>query len=585
MQRNSAWNQAEQALRQLLDQHPADPSVHRSMAMLASSTGRHPLALQHMTTAFDLAPDSVELGFQLGCLQAHSGNSADAIVHFQRTVLHWPEHADGWYFLGITLLRLQRDAEALSALRNAYRLAPTQRRMLKALADLEFKIGYPSDALPLWQRLEQMQPENIDTRLKTGETLSRLGLHDQAIATYRNGLKAMPEAGDLWMALGQAEEDYGNRNAAQQAYERALSLQPDWAFPLSSLIGLQRGNANDALLQQASRMQESASLTDAERALIGYELGKAQDGRGDYERAMASWHDANSARRRMIGPPDLQRLHRDVAKTIELFQPELFQRLGSKGNADPRPVFIVGMPRSGTTLTEQIIASHPQAHGCGELPDIALIVRTLPMLLQSPLKWPDIASALTEEALAAAVSYYLAAATRNAPSLTTRLVDKAPLNFFQLGLIALMFPQARVVWCRRDPRDVAISIYGENFSLDERMATSLESIAHYINVQHRLMRYWQAVLPLPILELNYERLVSNLEPQTRGLLEFIDLAWDPRCLQFHSSTRGVQTPSRWQVKQPAHTRSIGRWRNYETHMTPLLQVLDIQNFEGILAQD
>ena len=584
LQLNGAWGQAEQALLLLLDQHPADPGVHRSMAMLASSTGRNALALKHMETAFALAPDAVELGFQLGCLQAHGGENAQAAVHFQNTVMHSPEHAEGWYFLGITLLRLKRDAEALGALRNAYRLAPTQIRVLQALADLEFNIGYPSDALPLWQQLEKKQPNNIDAHLKTGESLSRLGFNEQAVATYRAALAILPDAGDLWMALAQAEEDCGDRDAAQRAYQQALLLRPDWAFPLSGLLGLQRGKATDDLLQQARRLQQSASLTDAERALIGYELGKAQDGRGEYQQAMESWNDANSARRRLIGQPDLQRLHHLVDRTMQLFGPGLFQRSGS-ASTDPRPVFIVGMPRSGTTLTEQIIASHPMAHGCGELPDITLIVRNLPVQLQSSLGWPDIALSLTGQAMSASASRYLQAATRHAPPDALRLVDKAPLNFFHLGLVALMFPHARVVWCRRDPRDVAISIYGENFALDERMATDLQSIGHYINAQDRLMRHLQSVLPLQILELNYERLVSDLEPQAKGLIEFMALEWDPRCLDFHRSDRGVQTPSRWQVKQPAHTRSIGRWRNYESHLAPLLEVLKDSNFQGIFTQD
>ena len=208
---------------------------------------------------------------------------------------------------------------------------------------------------------------------------------------------------------------------------------------------------------------------------------------------MASWHDANNARRRMIGDPDLRRMEASVDRTIEIFKPDVFSGMGS-GNDDSRFVFIVGMPRSGTTLTEQIIASHPQAFGCGELPDIALAVRNLPVLLKTTRAWPDVAEAITNDVLAQLGSRYIDAATRHAPADALRLVDKAPLNFFYLGLIALMFPKARVVWCRRDPRDVAVSIYGENFSLEERLATDLGAIGHYINLQNRLMRHWQSVL-------------------------------------------------------------------------------------------
>jgi tetratricopeptide (TPR) repeat protein len=574
LQQKGAWDEAERILQQLLRQYPANVDVHRAMALQASHTDRAALALEHMGTAFKLAPHSMELGFQLGCLQAHAGDYAQALGHFQRTTTQSPGFADGWYFLGIALLRLKRDAEALTALRNAYRLAPTHAKALKALADLEFRIGYPADALPLLRALAQAHPDDLDTCLKTGETLSRLGYHADAIASYKSALQRQPDAADLWMALAQAEEDNGDRHNAEAAYLQALALKPGWAFPLSGLLGLQRGKASVALIEQATQLQASASVPDPDRALIGYELGKVHDGRGEYAAAMASWHDANAARQRMIGTANLEHLQSTVDRTMQFFQPALFDRLKAAGSPDPRMVFIVGMPRSGTTLTEQIIASHPQAFGCGELPDMALIVRNLPVQLATRLPWPDLVMQLDAHVLANAVERYTEAATRHAPAEAMRLVDKAPLNFFHLGLVALMFPHARVVWCRRDPRDIAVSIYGENFSLEEKMATRLDGIGHYINMQNKLMRHWQSVLPLPILELQYEALVAGIDDQAKRLVSFIGLPWDDACLDFHQSDRGVQTPSRWQVKQPVHTRSVGRWRNYEASLAPLLDVLD-----------
>ena len=569
-----AWNEAEALLVGLLQEHPSNPAVHHAMAPQASHTGRTDLALEHMTAAFQLAPHSLELGFQLGSLQAHAGKFKEALVHFQAATTYWPEHADAWYFQGIALSRLHRDTEARDALRTAYQLAPARTNVLKALADIEFRVGYPADALPLWQELSRLDPGNIDAWLKTGETLSRLGFHDEAVANYHAALEKIPGAGDLWLAMAQAQEDKGDKVAAQHAYEQALAIKPDWAFPLSGLLGLLRGKAPTELVGQAIHLQSSRQLPDADRALIGYELGKVHDSRGEYEQAISSWHDANAARQRMIGKPGVERLEHDVDATIRLFQPQVLARLQAAGSQDPRPVFIVGMPRSGTTLTEQIIASHPQAHGCGELPDIALIVRNLPAQLSPPLAWPELIPLLDARSLQQPISRYLEAATRHAPADALRLVDKAPLNFFHLGLIALMFPRARVIWCRRDPRDIAVSIYGENFSLEEKLATDLAGIGHYINAQNRLMRHWQTVLPLPILELSYEALVSDIEDQSRALISFVGLPWDAACLDFHQSDRGVQTPSRWQVKQPVHTRSIGRWRNYSNALAPLLETLD-----------
>lgn len=574
LQQRGAWNEAGLLLATLFDAYPEQATVHRAMALQASHIGRNDLALQHMEAACKLAPDSAEFSFQLGCLQAHAGRTADALERFRTTVQHLPDFADGWYLLGITLVSALRDVEALPILRTAYQFAPDQIKIMQALAELEFKIGFPDDALPLWRELKVKQPKNVHVSLRLGETLSRLGFHDQAAATYRQALTNTPHEADLWVALAQAEEDNGNRVAATQSYEKALGLKPDWAFPISGLLGLQRANAPAELVDRATRLQQSNNLPDPDRALLGYELGKVHDSRENYETAMASWNDANAARQRVIGKPDPMRLEKSVDRTIALFQPELFRRFSHAGVADNRFVFIVGMPRSGTTLTEQILASHPRAYGCGELPDISLIAHALGRNLGTHLAWPEATTSMTEQVLEESISRYSRAATRHAPSTVHRLVDKAPLNFLYLGLVALMFPNARVIWCRRDPRDIAISIYGENFSVVERLATSLEGIGHYINLQNRLMRYWQK-LNLPVMELGYESLVSNTETEARKLLSFIDLPWDPACLEFHKSDRGVQTPSRWQVKQPVHTRSIGRWRNYASALTPLLRVLDM----------
>ncbi|NDK38236.1 tetratricopeptide repeat protein [Pseudoxanthomonas gei] len=574
LQQDGKWAEARRQLDGMIAEFPVNPSIRRAMALHASGSGQAALALEHMEVALRLAPDSADLQFQLGCLRAHAGKYPEALELFQKTTALMPLHADSWYFLGITLLRLKRDMEALSALRNAHRVDPSHPKALRALADLEFRIGYPVDALPLFRELMRLDPDDIDACLKNSETLSRLGFHDQAIALYQAALRRQPAVADLWMALAQAEEDNDDREAAEQAYSRALELKPGWAFPVSGLLGLKRGGASEALVRRAVEMQADPMLPDPDRALIGYELGKVFDGRSQHAMAMASWDDANAARKRLIGEPDLPHLYSSVDRTVELFRREFFANHGLSGSQDQRMVFIVGMPRSGTTLTEQIIASHPQAHGCGELPDLALIVRNIPVQLGIRAGWPEFVTSMTESTLQESIARYTQAATRHAPAAALRLVDKAPLNFYYLGLVAMMFPQARIIWCRRDPRDVAVSIYGENFALEEKIATSWSGIGHYINLQERLMRHWQAVLPLPILESSYESLVSSPEEQARRIIDFTGLEWDAACLDFHLSGRGVQTPSRWQVKQPMHTRSVGRWRNYEAELAPLLDVLD-----------
>lgn len=561
-----AFMQAEQRLHKLLAASPANPAIHRMRALLASRMGRNTEALQHMARASELAPESAEFHFQLGSLLAHAGRYAEGLEHFVATARLQPGFADAWHFQGISLVRMQRDSEALPALRRANELAPDSVKILEALADVEFRCGYPADALPLWKQLQALLPGEIHVVLRIGETLSRLGFLDQAVRTYQEALAQSPDSSELWMALAQAQEDHGDREAARQGFERALALRPGWAFPLGSLLGLQREKAPQSLVDTATSLLASTTLSDHDRSLLGYELGKAFDAKGEYAAAMSSWADANAARRRMTGPYDPRSLERKIEQAMGNDQPSLSARSLALANEDSRFIFIVGMPRSGTTLTEQIIAAHPLAFGCGELPDMELVARDL--------QWPGNAPGIDGRTLQQAIVRYTDAATRHSPAHAIRLVDKAPLNFFHLDLIAFLFPRSRVIWCRRDPRDVAISIYGENFALNEKYASDFSGIAHYIEMQRRLMRHWQEVLPLPILESDYEQLASSIEHGARRIIDFAGLPWDPACLEFHLSGRGVQTPSRWQVKQPIHTRSIGRWRNYASALGPALDSLE-----------
>lgn len=572
LQQRGQFAQAEQRLRQLIERHPEQPGPQRAMALLAAQTGRRELARQHMAQAARLAPASGLLRCELGRLLAGEGRMDEALQAFREAAALEPGLTEAWFFLGITLLRLDRAGEAASALRQAHALSPDPPEILAPLADLEFRAGNDSAALPLWQRLVQLRPTDEDARLKLGETLTRLGHHVEARAAFRAGLAALPASAGLWMALAQAEEDAGDREQAEIAYDRALDLKPDWAFPLSGLLGLQRAKASPERIAQAEALQQGRTLDDAERALVGYQLGKVHDGQREYARAMASWQDANAARRRETGALDRARFAEAVERILAGF-PAGALAAAATGTEDLRPVFVVGMPRSGTTLVEQIIASHPQAAGCGELPELGHLAEAVPV---RPI---EDAERLRHEA-----ARFLATAERHASRAgALRLVDKAPLNFFHLGLAAQLFPKARVIWCRREARDIGLSIFSENFALASLFATDLGDIGLTINAQHRLMRHWQATLPLPILEVDYEALVSDIEPGTRRIIHFLELPWDAACLDFHASERAVQTPSRWQVRRPAHTGSIGRWRNYAPWLAPLTDVLTlVPDADGVI---
>src|SRR5690606_26207822 len=259
----------------------------------------------------------------------------------------------------------------------AHALAPGDADILRALADAEFRAGWPADALAPWQSMLERDPDEVQARLRVGETLHRLGDQAAAVACFREGVERQPRDAGLWLALGQAAEDAGDREGAREAYRQALALRPGWPFALACQLALERGDApDDAVALGAGLLDDHAGpsmVDDGDRALLGYALGKVHEARGEHALAMARWQDANAARRRAAGDPDPAAIARRVDAVIAAHPPGVFDHaVPSPAAGDDRFVFVVGMPRSGTTLTEQILASHPDVHGCGELPDLAM---------------------------------------------------------------------------------------------------------------------------------------------------------------------------------------------------------------------
>lgn len=479
---------------------------------------------------------------------AGGGDLAAALVDFEQAVRVAPDLVDGWYFLGVTLAKLGRPHDAAPALRRALTLVPDRIEIVGALAYAEFDVGDFAAALPLLRKAVDAQPRNVDCQLKYGECLSQLGKPGAAASAFRDALSRSPEAPGLWLALGQACDEAGHRPDADHAYRQALDLAPSWPRPVAGLLALQRPEADPALVERAQAMFENDALLTPDRVVLGHELGKAHDARGAYADAWDCWSRANAMHRATAGPLDrdalASRLKRKLAASVER---------AHAVSEDPRPVFVVGMPRSGTTLVEQIIAAHPLGSGCGEMRDVPVLAATV------------------SDAMAAE-RYLVAAAARGARD-SQRLVDKQPLNLFNLDAVARWFANAHVIWCRRDPRDVGLSIFSELMSPDARFATDLSDIAHYHDAHVRLMAHWQTALHLPILEVEYERVVEDFADQARRIVEFTGLEWDPSCLEFHRAAGAVQTPSRWQVRRPVYRGAVDRWRHYERELAPLIEAL------------
>lgn len=564
--RQSRLLEAEQALAPLLQQAPRDPAVHRAHAVLAQSAGRIEQALQAMRTAVGLAPDAVPLLMEFGQFLASTGHVDEAADVFLRITTLQPTLTEAWYFLGMALYTARRDADALPAFQRAHALAPAQPQIARALAETEYALEHHAEALALYEGLAAPgQVIDPGLYLRLSQCRRRTGAPAHALEIVREGLQRFPDDALLWQELGWVQEDIGDAVQAQAAYARAHALRPDWGDPVGSSIALARGAAPEALVRAAEMMLVADAVPEQQKAYLHYVLGKRCDSLGAFDDATEHWRAANRLRRQQDGAFERDVFAEQIDAAIAVFTPELLRTFQSAALRDERPLFVVGMPRSGTTLVEQVLAAHPQAHGCGELTGIVGIadgIIAIATAAQSGLRWPQNATTLETAWLHDRARHYLATAMRSAPADARRLVDKQPYNFLHIGLIAMLFADARIVWCRRDSRDIALSIFSENFAPSATYATDLDDIAFTIAQQKRLMYHWQSVSPLPMLEVQYETMVTDTAAQIRRLIDFAGLHWDERCLDFHNSGRSVQTLSRWQVRQPVHTKSVGRWRNY-----------------------
>jgi tetratricopeptide (TPR) repeat protein len=558
--------------RQVLDRLPDNPRALRYLGMALWQKGDAAEAIGLLERAVSVAPDDADTLSDLGRVLLLRGEAAAALTLFEKAVAADPANADARHNFGVAAGESGDVPRAFEAFRTALRLDPKRVETLQALGDLLIGTNQPDDAIECWRHAAVLSPYDARIHCRIGQTLVEHARPVEALAAFEDAIAVDRSCAEAWVGVGSVQEDLGDRDAAIAAYRSALMHDAGQSIAVGRLLALLRGDADRLLVERAEWALQEGSVADEAKALVGYGIGKAREQAGDYDGAFAAWSTANIARRRIAGELDRDELVSRVDRLIAVFDERFFIERQNFGVPDERPVFVIGMPRSGTTLTERIISSHPAAGGAGELPDLARQIDEAPYYLKTGAPWPELARLLTHENVEEMAADYLTSLEGRGGKGWQRIVDKAPLNFFALGLVTLFFPNAHVVWCRRDPRDVCLSIFCENFDLSQTYATDLGDLAFYFRQYERLMTHWQAVLPVRIHEQTYEQVVADLESATKQLLGFLRLDWDPTCLRFNESSPVVQTPSRWQVRQPIYSSSVGRWRNYRSWIGPLLEV-------------
>lgn len=476
------------------------------------------------------------------------------------------------YQEGVSLENAGDISGAFAAYRRSAKVAPGKAAPYVGLARILTRNHQRPDAIACLKRAVACEPDNATVRIILGQTLAEDGQLDAARQAFEYVLRDGAMLPNALLGLGSLYEDLGDRSAAADLYHCLLDAHPDNAAGIAGLLAVAKGEALTEVISVASKRLKIAN--DVDVALIGSALGKALARSDKPIAAFDAWSRANEARRRESGAFDRGEFDRRIDQLCKIFSADFVAERRDYGQLSERPVFIVGLPRSGTTLTEQILSAHADVYGAGELDVLSDLATGLPDRLgRSDPPWPEAVEKLTMGNVGDIGSDYLRRISELSSS-SLRVIDKQPLNFWHLGLVAIAMPNARIIHCRRDIRDCGLSIFSENFTPQQRWATDLGDIAHYWRGYRRLMEHWRNVSALSILDIVYETLVDDVETQSRRLFDFMGLPWDRSVLDFHTVDRAVQTPSRWQVRQPLYKSSSGRWRPYEAMLKPLISAAE-----------
>jgi tetratricopeptide (TPR) repeat protein len=404
-----------------------------------------------------------------------------------------------------------------------------------------------------------------------GEWYLHQGMIDAALKSTERALALDSDNATFLQSRAWALEAAGETDAAWKIVKQLIAGRSPMNPPLARLYGrlaVNYGEGDQALQAIMELLRAGAAPNDSLLLLTACELLERA---GRYDEAFAMAERANAIYRGR--PYDLAVAENWAKRVVDYFTPERIRSLPKATVRNEKPVFIVGMPRSGTSLVEQIAASHPAVHGAGELDFMHRVLNgTVGMLGSSTENYPACLDRLTTEIADGMADIYLGPLTALKPG-AARITDKMPLNWFHLGLIALLFPGARVIHCRRDPMDTCLSCFMTHFNQGHEYKHNLSHLGHFFRIYARMMAHWRSAIDLPMLEVVYEEVVADAEAQSRRLIEFLGLPWDDRCLTPHSTRRAVVTASVQQVRRPIYTTSVQRWRRYEKQLDPLKAAL------------
>ena len=513
---------------------------------------------------------------RIGRVYETSGDVEGAVVKYRKSLYHDADNFDGLCGLGRSLERLGYTHEAIPQLEKAVAIRMSDPGPLSALSELLGRQGRIDDAVSLAARAVSLAPRRRDALLAKGWARYRDGDAETAIDCFNAVIAQRPKTASALRGLGRCRLDMGQIDEASKLYKAAITADPDHTLALRDLVMIRTYFADHPVHKMMGRAAGHEHHSPPARMRLHYALGKLRDDIGAVDEAFEHFVLANELTDSIFDP----KVHEaDIGELINSFSTGFFAEHAEWGDPSDLPVFVVGMPRSGTTLVEHIIAGHPDAFGSGERTDISRIAEELPRVLKSQSGYPGCMPEIDRYAVQMGAARYLEKMHAMAPD-ARKVIDRTPLNFLHLGLIATLFPNARIIHCTRDPLDVCTAIYLCPYLESMSFAHDLTNIGLYYRQYERLMAHWKQTLGLSMLDVRYEDLVADPEPSARQIVEFLGLGWEPRCLKTHKTERVVRSVSSVEVRRQIYTGAVGRWKRYERHTEPLKLALGLADDKG-----
>ena len=485
------------------------------------------------------------------------------------------QHVEGMRLLAEIAMQAQILDDAEFILESATEFEPQHLGAKFDLATVRLKRQKFADAEKVAKFLVEQQPENPDFQMVYGSALLGVGEIDKAIGVYQNLIKANQQLKNAYLLLGHAQKTAGAIEQSIEAYQKLYEIAPDYGDAFWSLANTKTYKFSD---REVAHMQDfiAKSTTSAEdKVHMNFALGKAMEDRQNYSEAFQHYQQGNALNRQLLkyAIPDIERR---ANRQKEVCTRELFEAREKAGCRSSEPIFILGLPRAGSTLLEQILASHSEVDGTLELPNIMSLSRRLrgraaPKAGEEP-RYPAILKELELGYFKKFGEQYIEDTQvfrQGAP----RFIDKMPNNFLHIGLIKLILPNAKVIDARRHPMACCFSGFKQLFAEGQEFTYGLAEIGTYYRAYVNLMDYWDSVLPGFVLRVQHEDVVNDLESQVRRILDFCELDFEPACLEFHKTERNIRTPSSEQVRQPIYKTGLEQWRNFEAHLDPLKEAL------------